>query len=145
MVARLASIKFHDGLHSRLPGWETGMATLKSKLAQSLARRNQCPLYQIYLDLKEAYDALDREQTLKILAAYGVGPRMLCLQKHFLDRAKLVCCTRDNYGEPLNAKRGVTQEGPLSSLMFNVCVNAVVRSGFIRCFAKELAAKWLKY
>ena len=34
-------------------------------------------------DLKKAYNALKREQTLNILAAYGFGPRMLRLQKHF--------------------------------------------------------------
>jgi hypothetical protein len=28
MVARLASIKFHDGLHGGLPVWGTGMATI---------------------------------------------------------------------------------------------------------------------
>ena len=94
---------------------------IKAKLAQSLAWCNQCPLYQIYVDLKKAYNALDREQTLIILAAYGVG------QKHFWDTAKLVCRTGGNYGEPFNAERGVTQGGPLSSLMFNVCVDAIVR------------------
>ena len=69
MVARIALIKLHDGLHGRLPGQGTGTATIKAKLAQSLAWRNQCPLYQIYLDLKKAYAAFDREQTLDILAA----------------------------------------------------------------------------
>ncbi len=88
MVARLASTKFHDGLHGGLPGRGMGMATIKAKLAQSLAWRQQCPLYRIYLDLKKAYDALDREQTLNILAAYGVGPKMLHLQKHFWDTEK---------------------------------------------------------
>jgi hypothetical protein len=75
-------IKFHDGLHSRLPGWITGTAAIEAKLDQSLAWCDQSLLYQIYVDLKKAYDALDREQTLKILAAYGARPKMLCLQKH---------------------------------------------------------------
>ena len=83
MVARFASIKFHDCLHGGLAKRGTGTATIEAKLHQSLAWRDQCPLYQIYLDLKKAYDALDRERTLDILAAYGVGPRMLALQKHF--------------------------------------------------------------
>jgi hypothetical protein len=52
---------------------------------------------------------------------------MLRLQKHFWDTAQLVCHAGGNYGEPFNAKRGFTQGGPLSSLMFNVCVDAVVR------------------
>ncbi len=38
-----------------------------------------------------------------------------------------MCHARGNCGEPFNAKRGITQGGPLSSLMFNVCVDAVVR------------------
>jgi hypothetical protein len=77
------SIKFYDGLHGGLPGQRTGTATIKAKLAQSLAWCNQCPLYQIYVDLKKAYNALDREQTLKIFLPYGVRSRMLHLQKHF--------------------------------------------------------------
>ncbi len=52
---------------------------------------------------------------------------MLHLQKHFWDTAKLVCRTRSNYGELFNAKRDITQGGPLSSLMFNLCVDAIVR------------------
>ena len=32
-----------------------------SKLHQGLAWCDQCPLYQIYLDMKKAYNALDRE------------------------------------------------------------------------------------
>jgi hypothetical protein len=54
MVARFASIKFHDGLHGGLWGRGTGTATIEAKLAQSLAWRVQHPLYQIYVDLKKA-------------------------------------------------------------------------------------------
>jgi hypothetical protein len=68
MVAWLALIKFHDGLYGKLPGRGTGTAMIEAKLAQSLAWHNQCPLYQIYVDLKKAYYALDREQMLNILA-----------------------------------------------------------------------------
>jgi hypothetical protein len=80
MVAQFTSIKFHDSLHGGLAKRGTGTATIKAKLHQSLAWHDQCPLYQIYLDLKKAYDTLDREQRLNILAAYGVGPKMLALQ-----------------------------------------------------------------
>jgi hypothetical protein len=139
MVAWLASFKFHAGLHGGFPVRGTGTATIEAKLAQSLAWRNQCPLYQIYVDLKKAYDALDRERTLNILAAYGVRPRMLHLQKHFWDTAQLVCRAGGNYGEPFNAERGITQGGPLSSLMFNVCVDAVVREWLCQMLDKDAA------
>jgi hypothetical protein len=61
------------------------------KLQQQLAWVDQEPLYQIYLDLRKAYDALDREHCLKILAGYGVGPNLLCFQKKFWSDAKMVC------------------------------------------------------
>jgi hypothetical protein len=61
MVAQFASIKLHDFLHGGLLKRGTGTATFEAKLHQSLAWRDQCPLYQIYLCLKKAYDALDRE------------------------------------------------------------------------------------
>jgi hypothetical protein len=49
-----------------------------------------------------------------------------------------------------SAERGVTQGGPLSSLMFNVCVDAVIRHGFIGRLVKTLPATgsgivWLRY
>jgi hypothetical protein len=136
MVARFASIKFHDTLHGGLSKRGTGTATIEAKLHQSLAWRDQC---QIYIDLKKAYDALDREQKLNILGRpYGVGPRMLALQKHFWDTAKLMCRAGGNYGEPFSAKRGVTtQGGPLSSLMFNVCVDAVIREWLHQTLGEE--------
>ncbi len=62
---------------------------------------------------------------------------MLHLQKHFWDTAKLVCHAGGNYGEPFSAKRGVTQGDPLSSLMFSVCVNAVVREWLCQTLDKD--------
>jgi hypothetical protein len=39
----------------------------------------------------------------------------------------MVCHAGGNFGEPFSAGRGVMQGGPLSVLMFNVCVYAAVR------------------
>jgi hypothetical protein len=119
MAAQLASIKFHDGIHGGLPGRGIGMASIKATVAQSLAWHDQCPLYQIYVDLTKAYNALHREQTLKILVAYEAGPRMLHLRKPFWDTAKLVCCAGGNYGEPFNARRALLRGAysPFSCLM----------------------------
>jgi hypothetical protein len=58
-------------------GW--GRPSWRSK---QLAWVDQEPLYQIYLDLRKAYDALDWECCLEILAGYGVGPNLLHLQKN---------------------------------------------------------------
>jgi hypothetical protein len=43
-----------------------------------------------------------------------------------------------NYGEQFSAKRGVTQGGPHSSLMFNVCDDAVVREWLHQMLGEEV-------
>ncbi len=103
MVFWFSAIKLLNWLHSKLPGQGTGTAIIKVKLQQQLAWAEQEPLYQIYLDLQKAHDALDWGRCLGILAGYGVGPNLLQLQKQFWDNAKMVCCTGGNYGEPFGA------------------------------------------
>jgi hypothetical protein len=135
----MSCLELHDCLHGGLPRWGTGTAIMEVKLNQQLAWVDQAPLYQIYLDLKKAYNALDWTRCLEILAGYGVGPNSLRLQKHFWDGARMVCRAGGSYGEPFSAGQGVTQGGPLSSLMFNVCVNAVVREWLWQCLGDNAA------
>jgi hypothetical protein len=51
----------------------------------------------------------------------------------------MVCRAGGSYREPFSAGRGVTQGGALSSLMFNVCVNAVVREWLRQCLGDDAA------
>ncbi len=67
------------------------MATIEAKLAQQLAWMEQKPLYQVFVDLRKAYDHLDHERCLAIMTGYGVGPKLLRLQATFWDQAQLVC------------------------------------------------------
>jgi hypothetical protein len=60
MVAGMSCLELHDCLHSGLPYRGTGTAIMEVKLHQQLAWVAQAPLYQIYPDLKKAYNALDR-------------------------------------------------------------------------------------
>jgi hypothetical protein len=136
MVAQFSVIKLHDCLHGGLPGRGTGTAIMEVKLQQQLAWVDQEPLYQIYLDLRKAYDALDRGRCLEILAGYCVGPNLLRLQKKFWDDAKMVCCAGGNCGLPFGAHRGVTQGGPLSSLVFMFVSTVSLGSGSGRCWVK---------
>ncbi len=139
MVARISVIKLHDCLHGGLPCRGTGTAIMEAKLQQQLAWVEQEPLYQIYLDLRKAYDALDQGRCLEILAGYGAGPNFLHLQKKFWDYAKMVCCPGGNNGLPFGAHCGVTQGGALSSLMFNVCVDCVKREWLRQVLGVDVA------
>ncbi len=83
MVRRLGSIEFHACLHGGLPKRGTGTATIEAKLAQQLAWMGQEPLYQVFVDLRKAYDHIDQERCLAIMTGYGVDPKLLHLQTKF--------------------------------------------------------------
>jgi hypothetical protein len=94
----MSCLKLHNCLHGILPCRGMGTAIMEVKLNQQLAWVDQAPLYQIYLDLKKAYDALNQTWCLEILEGYGVGPSLLCLQKQLWDNAKMVCRAGGNFG-----------------------------------------------
>ena len=68
----------------------------------------QCPLYGLFLDLRKAYDAMDRGRCLQILEDCGVGPKARRLIKAFWDNGVLVCKAAGCFGLPFKAGRGVT-------------------------------------
>jgi hypothetical protein len=140
MVRRMGAIDFHPCLHGGMPKRGMGTARIEAKLAQQLAWVEQEPLYQIFVDLRKAYNHLNREKCLEIMTGYGVGPKLLHIQTQFWTQAEMVCHAGGSFGKPFAAFRGVTQGGPLSSIMFNVCVDAVIREWLHRRINKDAAS-----
>ncbi len=91
MGCRLNVIKFHDSLHGYRNRRGMGTATMEAKLSQQLAYLEQTQLYRIFIDLCQAFDAMDRERCLDLLQPYNLGPNMLRLIKAFWNQSVLVC------------------------------------------------------
>ena len=70
-------IQFHDVFHCFWANRGTGTTTLEKKLIQQLTSMREAVLYEIFMDLQKAYNNLERDRCLEILAAYGVGPRVI--------------------------------------------------------------------
>ena len=51
-----------------------GTSTLESKLIQKISLSEEV-LFEVFLDIQKAHDALNWDICLEILATYGVGPR----------------------------------------------------------------------
>ena len=127
MDIRLENINLHDSLHGCLSGRGTGTGIVEAKLAQQLAHLEQTPFFGVFIDVKKAFDAMDQGRCLAIVALHGVGPQMLRLIRNFWETATNVCRAKGNYGRPFKAGRGVTKGGPLSTKLFNIIVDTVVR------------------
>ena len=135
-----SSITYHDALHGFRAGRGTGTATLESNLLQQIASIREEVLYVIFLDLTKAYNALDRSRCLEILEGYGVGPNARRLLKTYWRHLTMVVRAGGYCGTAFKGERGVTQGDPLSSTIFNVVVDAVVRH-WVNGLMDEAAAK----
>ena len=121
------SVKLHDILHGFVPHRGTGTAIIEAKLQQELASILDKVLYQLFLDLKKAYDKVDRKRALDTLQGYGVGPRICRLIKHFWDSQKIVPRQAGYYGPVFTATGGTTQCGLFSPALFNIQIDSVIR------------------
>ena len=79
MDHRLDTIELHDCLHSCRAHRGSGTGVIKAKLVQQLSYLKLKPFYGVFLNLKKAFDLMDRECCIMILEGYGAGPRMIWL------------------------------------------------------------------
>ena len=86
----------------RTPGFRegrgTGNATLEAKLAQQLAGIVHELLFQVFLDLRKAYDSLDRGWCMEILREYRMGQNTARLIAHHLEISFLFQRQIGSYG-----------------------------------------------
>ena len=59
------------------------------------------------MDLRKAYDAMDRGRCLDILRGAGVGTKTIRIIKAFWDKAELACRVSSYCGQVFKAWRGV--------------------------------------
>ena len=78
-----ATVTLHDALHGFIAGRGTGTAILEAKLHHELAGIRKMPLFQVYLDLRKAYNTIDRPRLLQTFKEYGMGHNLLRLLRHF--------------------------------------------------------------
>ena len=68
-----AAIPFHDVMNGFREVHGTGTAALESKIPRQLTAIREAVLFEVFLDLHEAYDALDCDRCIGVLVAYRVG------------------------------------------------------------------------
>ena len=107
---------------------ETWIATFEEKLLRKISGLSQEVLYEIFMDIHKAYDAQDREQTLKIVEGYGLGHHVLRLMAWYLEKEIMAERASGYYGASLQGSCGVSQGDPIYPGIFNIVTNAIDRN-----------------
>ena len=121
-----AAIFFHDTLHGFRAVWGTVTATLEANLLQQLTAMRETVLFKVFLYLRKAYDALDRERALNLLSLYEVITRMVRILQTYCNRLTMVSKASGYFGRLFKGYQGVTQGNPLSHNIFNMVVGAII-------------------
>ena len=82
----MEDIPFHDTLNGFWAGRGTRITTLEAKMLQQLTAIREAVLFEVFLDLRKAYDTFDQERTLDLLTTYKAGPMTVRLLRTYWDR-----------------------------------------------------------
>ena len=94
-------ISFNGILHGFRAVWGTGTAALEDNILRQLTDMKDTVLFKVFLDLRKAYDALDREIVIDVLAAYRVGPRTVRLLMTYWYQLTMVAKTSRYFWSPI--------------------------------------------
>ena len=107
-------IVLDDVLHGLRANRGTSTAIMEAKLLAQLRCRLDEPLFMIFIDLKKAYDTLDRSQAMRILEGYGVGANIRRIIATIWEGDTMVPRQAGYFGRPVKARRGMKQGDSVS-------------------------------
>ena len=85
-----------------------GTATLEAKRAQNMVGLAHETLFQVFLDVRKAYESLDRDQCLQLLSGYGMGTNLARLLDNYWKRQRIAPKVGKCLGTLFVTGRGVT-------------------------------------
>ena len=96
-----AKVKLDDAIHSFRALRGTSTAIMEAKLLVQLCSQSDIPFFMVFLDLKKAYDMLDRFWAMEVLKEYSVGNNLCRIIESQGDM--MVPRQGGYYGRPLQA------------------------------------------
>ena len=122
------AITFLEDVHGFRRKRGTYTAIGEAKVRMQMAIGESKTIYQIYLDLRKAYDSIDRNRVLLLLEKYGVGIRIRRYVAKIWNDQQFILRQGGFYSETFNVDRGCTQGDIDSPIIFNIIIDAVLRA-----------------
>jgi hypothetical protein len=102
------------------------LAVLRETVATAEARSE--PVCILYLDFKEAFDRMAHANLYAVLEHYGFGPFMCGNIRKLYDGAESVAQINGFLTQPVEVKSGIRQGCPLSTILFTLCLDSLIRT-----------------
>lgn len=99
----------------------------------------------IFMDLKRAFETVDRDRLLDKLYHYGIRGRVLEWLRSYLNNRKQQVKFQNKYSELIKTKYGVPQGSVLGPLLFIIYINDIVKACMSDCILKMFADDTLLY
>ena len=93
----------------------------------SLSRQKDRPLFMCFIDLRKAYDSVNRDLLWKAMREYGITEKIVKILNSLYDNTRAKVRVKGKLSEFLSLKTGVKQGCVLSPLLFNIFMDWVVR------------------
>ena len=123
-----ASLQFQDILHRFRDGRGTGTAIMDLDLTQELAILDHDPLLLVFLDLRNAYNTIDRDRRIQTFEGSVAVPFLCGLLENFWSHKKVVPRQKGYRGPAFPATKVTTQGGLVSLTLFNIVVDNFIRT-----------------
>ena len=118
-------------------GFRPGLSTMHQLFALQYfvdeADADKKPLYCCFLDLKGAYDRVQRSLLWQVLERLGVHGSMLQAVKSLYDNSQLCVKVQGRTGQSVPSQTGLKQGCPLSPTLFGLFADGLHRSLAARC------------
>ena len=94
---------------------------------QEMSLEQNKPLYICFVDLKKAYDSVDRETLWKVLKKFGVNEKMIQMIRAFHDGMKAKININGEFSEAFPINQGLRQGCVMATVLFNIFFAAIFR------------------
>lgn len=134
IFATLAQRRLNEYAEKILEEYQCGFRPGRSTVDQMFVMRQimeKCyeygtPLHILFIDFKQAFDSIDRNELYKALIEVNIPRKLVRLIKVTLTNAKAAVMVSGKIGSEFHIESGVKQGDSLSSTLFNLVLHAAV-------------------
>ena len=127
------------GFVSGMPGCQVNTRLVNACLTQAKANKSDCAV--VFIDISKAFDNIGHRHLEQCLHSHGVSSNMIRLISALLVNNSTRIDTGLEKTAPISIGRSVPQGGPLSPLLFNICIDFVFKQICEREFAANHGIK----